>query len=265
MNLYNKPRSTIEVMGEIGKFVSECSNGKDYFHAHCLNTYELCVLADDESLTPCLARDGYWESWITSWFSKWVRPGMSVVDVGAHCGYYTMLFESLVGKYGQVRAYEPNSALVKALMHTREINDARFYINPYAVGDRDTETTLQVPLFDTGNSSIVFPLKDAKPVEVKQVKLSTHLIQPPDIIKMDIEGAEELAWRGMQYILSKNIFKHTTLVMEWTPKSYTDAFAKELQAWGDMTVIGFGGEESTVDANWLNEQDDWQMVVVRKT
>ncbi|MEK7482439.1 MAG: FkbM family methyltransferase, partial [Patescibacteria group bacterium] len=38
---------------------------------------------------------------------KILKPGMNAVDIGAHIGYYTMLFSKLVGKNGQVFAFEP--------------------------------------------------------------------------------------------------------------------------------------------------------------
>jgi FkbM family methyltransferase len=38
---------------------------------------------------------------------KFIKPGMRVVDIGAHIGYYTILFSILVGKEGKVYDFEP--------------------------------------------------------------------------------------------------------------------------------------------------------------
>src|ERR1700721_2241910 len=36
--------------------------------------------------------DGFWEIWLTLFFARLVMPGMTVIDVGANFGYYTLLF-----------------------------------------------------------------------------------------------------------------------------------------------------------------------------
>src|SRR6266571_1746987 len=50
---------------------------------------------------------GFSERFVTGYFQQTVKPGMRVVDVGAHVGYYTLLFSRAVGEPGQVFAFEP--------------------------------------------------------------------------------------------------------------------------------------------------------------
>src|SRR5688500_12933920 len=49
---------------------------------------------------------------------KYVRPGDSVFDIGAHLGFYTLLLAKLAGPEGKVFAFEPNPELLPSLRRT---------------------------------------------------------------------------------------------------------------------------------------------------
>lgn len=51
-----------------------------------------------------------------------VRPGMVCWDVGAHVGFYTLLFAELVGPKGRVFAFEPVSSNLALLRRHVEMN-----------------------------------------------------------------------------------------------------------------------------------------------
>src|SRR5256885_8821899 len=48
-----------------------------------------------------------YEPFETSLLAAEIRPGMTIVDVGANIGYYTLLFSKLAGDNGRVYAFEP--------------------------------------------------------------------------------------------------------------------------------------------------------------
>src|SRR6266446_717422 len=80
-----------------------------YFEARSTGrTYEVngCRMVLPQS-DVALGIRGFSERFVTDYFRRTVRPGMRVVDVGAHVGYYTLLFSRLVGQSGQVFAFEP--------------------------------------------------------------------------------------------------------------------------------------------------------------
>ena len=69
---------------------------------------ELLADAADAGVTPGL-RSGEYEPHLTAVFERYCKPGMTVVDVGANLGYYSLLASRLVGPSGRVVALEPNS------------------------------------------------------------------------------------------------------------------------------------------------------------
>ena len=65
-----------------------------------------------EAGDPCMPRYighfGIWEPGETALLEEYLEPGMVVVDVGAHTGYFSILCGRLVGADGLVVAFEPD-------------------------------------------------------------------------------------------------------------------------------------------------------------
>src|SRR6266481_6347719 len=53
---------------------------------------------------------------------RFLRPGMVVLDIGAHNGFYTMLAARRVGNSGQVIAFEPSPREHKRLFRHLKMN-----------------------------------------------------------------------------------------------------------------------------------------------
>lgn len=266
--IYNLSRSTIEGRGWRGRrIVSETDST---YTVRVLDMYDLVVLKADQSLTPCLVKDGFWESWITSWLTRWMRPGMTFIDVGANCGYYTMLAERLAGTHGQVVAYEPNPVYAELLRKTREINDADFSIREVALSDTVGHTVLSVPGDLHGSASIRTDFTDsqwgARNYDIRTTTLDSELQRVvfwnADVVKIDAEGAEEMVWRGGRTLFCSE--SHSTIMLEWTPGSYSDEFLDELYDWGYVFSITFDGGEEPATREFINSLTDWHMLVVRR-
>lgn len=72
--------------------------------------YKIYLNPDD--LTPVstsIGTSGLLDLPLTCLLRKVVKPGMTVVDVGANIGYYTLLTSQLVGKEGKIIAFEPET------------------------------------------------------------------------------------------------------------------------------------------------------------
>ena len=81
--------------------------------------------AGDARFAPFVARHGLWEPPETLCLLRMLEPGMHVVDVGAHVGYYSLLCARCVGAQGSVRAFEPEPDNFRLLHANLLLNDVR--------------------------------------------------------------------------------------------------------------------------------------------
>ena len=80
-----------------------------------LGKYLMYADSQETGITPHLAMDGYWESWITLALARTVRPGWHCLDVGANHGYYTLVLADGAGPEGRVSPIEPTPRLAELL------------------------------------------------------------------------------------------------------------------------------------------------------
>jgi FkbM family methyltransferase len=117
-------------------------------------------------------------------------------DVGANVGFYTLLFAELVGAGGRVFAFEPAPRNVQMLRRHVEMNRCQnVRIFPCALGNIDGETG-----FDPGPDTLTGHLAAGGPLKVSCSRADTLLaegqLEAPDVIKIDVEGAEADVLRG---------------------------------------------------------------------
>ena len=189
-----------------------------------MGRYKCYVDTRDIGLASHLMLDGYWEMWVTEALSALVTPGMTVADIGANLGYFSVLLADWVGPHGRMFAFEPNPRMHDLLTRTLAVNGMH-HASPHrvALGDRAGEAMLMIPQGEPKNAYIA-PLSD--PLPDRAVRVSTRrLDQNPDwadieLAKIDVEGAEELIWAGMAGLLDRHTLK--TVVLEFTPVRYRD-------------------------------------------
>jgi len=155
-----------------------------------------------------LLLDGEWEPKLTRWWAFVAARAQTIVDVGAHCGYYT-LFANKVAPQARVHAFEPHPETYADLLTNIAINGCGDKVRPVlaAVSSRDGFAEFHIRDVEPASSSLT-PLEaqqgfafDRSRV-VRTVSLdsyrATNGIPVIDLVKMDIEGAELAALRGMR-------------------------------------------------------------------
>jgi len=183
--------------------------GDDLLLCRILGRFKFHVDAKDEGLAPHLLLDGYWEYWVTSWVCGNTEPGMVAVDVGANAGYFTVLMGDLVGAGGRVHAVEPGGRSVRLLTRNVAVNGftAQTTIHPVAVGAAEGTAILRSTLAEPKNAYTVPPGYPA-PLGVLEERVRVapldDLIDIADVIKIDVEGAEEQVWAGMQKLIGRS-------------------------------------------------------------
>ena len=142
----------------------------------------------------------------TQILKKLIKKGMSVFDIGANIGYYTLIFSRLVGKNGRVFSFEPDPENFRLLVKNIKVNKFK-NITPVqkAVSNKNGKIILYLCQEHKGNHSIIENFAWKK-IMVESTTLDSFLRTgiKPDLIKMDIEGAEYLALLGMKKTLTKN-------------------------------------------------------------
>jgi len=185
-------------------------------------------------------------------FAGLLGPGMTVVDIGAHAGLYTLIASKLVGAQGRVFAFEPSPReRLRLQAHVRLNRCRNVTIEPVALGDRDGEATLfVVQNSETGcNSLRPGDVGDTRPVTVGLRRLDDYLtrgtITRVDVMKMDVEGAELSVLRGAEHLFRTT---RPTLLCEIeeariAPWGYCGRDIVDLVAsWGyDWSAVASGG------------------------
>lgn len=149
-----------------------------------------------------------YEPAMTRYLRETLAPGMVVVDIGAHIGYFTLLAASCVGSTGRVVSFEPHPRNFRQLQHNVALNHYD-NVQPLQEALAATPGTMKLHLAhdDTAFTTLASISSDAT-VDVKVETLDEELrrlgIDRCDLIKVDIEGAELLALRGMTATIERN-------------------------------------------------------------
>jgi FkbM family methyltransferase len=141
--------------------------------------------------------------------SRFLRAGMTVLDIGAHHGLYTLLASKRVGPNGRVFAFEPSPREREALQWNVRLNRCKnVVIERLALGKEEGEGRLYVVQgHETGCNSLKPPAVSditwAVPVRVSSLDqwLATHKVGNVDFIKLDVEGGELSVLQGAQKLL----------------------------------------------------------------
>jgi FkbM family methyltransferase len=144
---------------------------------------------------------------------RFIEPGQVVYDVGANIGFFTILCARLTGPEGKVFAFEPMPQNAEALRHNISLNGldnvvvvqkalscesgtANLFLSPHsAFHSLDVE----------GASKRENLGPQAGEISVETITLDEFVAEDParvpDLIKLDVEGAEVLALQGMRETL----------------------------------------------------------------
>ena len=129
---------------------------------------------------------------------RFVRPGQSVLDIGANRGVYTWMMSRQVGPDGRVHSFEPYPGNVGRLT-TLSMSRPNISVHPVALSDSDGEATLRVPRYHRVAIDALASLRagiddDSVPIQVQKRRLDS-LMQPEEqalsFVKCDVEGHED--------------------------------------------------------------------------
>jgi FkbM family methyltransferase len=167
--------------------------------------------------------------------SRYVGPGDTVVDVGAHKGVWTWHLARRVGRGGRVLAFEPQpdlaAFLVRAFARTPQVT-----VETRALSDAAGEATLTVPVWGTTAMAGHATLEGSgrQGLTVPLVPLDDFDLAPT-FVKVDVEGHEAAVLRGARRTVARH---RPTLLLEIDRRG-TDRAAQREQVVALVAEAGY--------------------------
>lgn len=173
-----------------------------------LGRQKIYLSTDDIGFAGHVMLDGYWEMWLTQFFARIVQPGMTVIDVGANAGYYSILFGDAVGASGRVIAVEPIPQTCELLRRSVLLNGygaTTRIVNAALGSEASGEVHMLVPENEPKNAAVV-GAATAHTIAVPATTLDALAadLNRIDLIKIDAEGAEEDIVAGMDGVIQRH-------------------------------------------------------------
>lgn len=170
--------------------------------------FEILLPAWDSGIVIAASNGRILHPRLTEIFGAVIQPGDTFIDGGANMGFYSLLAARALKGDGRVISFEPDPRNIPILHSNIEINglEALVRIEPKALSDRECELDFWgAPENTWGGSLVELPGTESRQYRVSATTLDQYVISTNldsvDIIKLDIEGAEPFALRGMRQAL----------------------------------------------------------------
>ena len=155
---------------------------------------------------------GGWEPEVLDLLSRIVKPGYVVYDVGANYGLHSLLMARCVGPTGKVFAFEPMPDICAAAAKNRNLNGfAQIELVPEAISNVKGITEFVIGHHEgaghlsTAGRGNAEETERGRRVSVMVTTIDDFIAEgkpEPDLLKIDIEGAESAALQGAKKTLT---------------------------------------------------------------
>jgi FkbM family methyltransferase len=137
-----------------------------------------------------------------------LKPGDTFYDIGAHVGFFTTIAARLVGSSGHIFAFEPSSENLRTLQRNLQLNAlSNVTVIPKAVSCQSGTEKLWLAECPGGHTLATIgqppDVKGSITVETVTIDdlITAGLILPPQLVKIDVEGAELDVLQGMTHTI----------------------------------------------------------------
>lgn len=164
-------------------------------------------------------RDDVWYDEIEGKLVKaFVKSGDIAIDIGTMIGWYSLLFANIVGVKGKVFGFEPEPSHYDLLRINMTVNrHVNFVLVNRAVANKNGVVKLFLSEVNLGMHNIGYDV-GGKTINIEAIRVDDYLKtwhRGVQFIKMDIQGAETIALKGMDRVLREN--ENLKIIMEWYP------------------------------------------------
>jgi FkbM family methyltransferase len=167
-----------------------------------------------------------------------IKKGDTVLDIGSNIGFYASIISELVGDNGKVICFEPDKTNFKHLQNSLKNQPNVILVNK-AVSDK----TGKIEIFTSHRLNVDHrtykPEKYNSSYFIDAITIDDYLAENfhVDFIKMDIQGAEIFALKGMKKVLSEN--KNLQIVTEFWPHGLQSAGSSSTELLNYMGSSGY--------------------------
>ena len=202
----------------------------------------------DAGISKRLALTGLHETIPAQAFAQRLKPGQTILEVGANIGYYALLEASVIGETGHIIAVEPGPKNLALLKRNIALNSLGQIIKPYHAAVSNSRGPIRLSLSEASNCHRVRSAQGNNGagayVEVPGTTgdvLIEELLGSDgrvDVIRMDVEGHEVQVLQGLEKTLSSNqpliiyIEIHPDLIRAEAGDSEYQRFLSQLQSYG---------------------------------
>jgi FkbM family methyltransferase len=196
-----------------------------------------------------------------------IRPGQTVFDVGVYRGYFLLAFLGKVGDTGRIIAFEPNPHNIRLVQETITVNQLdKVTLIPKAISNQPSG---KLRMWAAGISSVSSLHSEAlnapstETVEVEVTSIDQFIIESgifPDVIKIDIEGAELLALQGAVETLKQ---QKTLVACEIHPNKLPDFGHSAEQVEAFFRELGYSTHHHEVFNERKSESNNIQRAIYR--
>lgn len=161
-----------------------------------------------------IAADRVWEEHIVAAIRANLKPGDSFIDIGANVGVMSFNAADVVGPRGKVIGFEPNPRNISAFRRgliANGFNHVLLY--PFAVSDHRE----MIGVTSASNGKVIGDAVATQSADVIQAVPVDEMLAGEarvDLVKMDIEGYEPQALRGLAQTLARHKPK---ILLEFNP------------------------------------------------
>jgi FkbM family methyltransferase len=175
------------------------------------------------------------------YLEQMLSPGMTFVDAGACYGLYTLAGSKIVGEAGRVIAFEPAARAFRVLRKNIVLNSlANVVAYPLALTANSGRALLyyhpNVGCDSLGRDDSFTENSEEVATESLDNVLRKISVDHVDVIKMDVQGAEELVLRGANKILQSS---HPAVIFEVYPPGTVLLGLSPYGAWDFLEKLGY--------------------------
>lgn len=133
-----------------------------------------------------------------------IKPGDTVLDIGANIGFYSIILADIVGEKGKIHCFEPDATNFGHLKNA-VASHKNIVINNKAVGPKTEKIKIYTSKALNVDHRTYKPEEYDEEMEIDAVSIDDYLKGAKiDFIKMDIQGFEMEAMKGMKETFKNN-------------------------------------------------------------